>query len=205
MKVSDIIKEGVLGSLVKGMAKGAGLGDVTLAKRSGRLPSAVTTQTTQTTATTAKKPRSKKDFNVVVDDPKALTVNYQGQTYTQTMSQGKAKWVITKTDKDVAPHWAKVLDTELKKYQDEAGFKPKFSPTQPQQRKPYPRSVDMTIQQGPNTGEVWTFYYDDKTKTWSHPKIGVIDNEKNLNALNKQLAHLRSNWQMSSNFIPDQT
>ena len=204
MKVSDIIKEGVLSSLVKGMAKGAGLGDVTLAKRSERLPSAVTTQATQTTTTTAK-PRGKKDFNVVVDDPKALTVNYQGQTYTQTMSQGKAKWVITKTDKDVAPHWAKVLDTELKKYQDKEGFKPKFSPTQPQQRKPYPRSVDMTIKNGPNRGLVHTFYHDDKTKTWSHPELGKISDENDIKALNKQLARLRSNWQMSSNFIPDQT
>jgi len=205
MKVSDIIKEGVLSSLVKGMAKGAGLDDVTLAKRPGQLPSAVTTQATQTTTTTAK-PRGKKDFNVVVNDLNALTVNYQGQTYTKVYVQGKPKWVITKTDKDVAPHWAKVLDTELKKYQDEAGFKSKLlQPTQPQKRKAQPKSVDMPIKNGPNRGLVHTFYYDDKTKTWSHPEFGKISDENDIKAMNKQLTLARQNWQMSSNFIPDQT
>ena len=96
MKVSDIIKEGVLSSLVKGMAKGAGLarparyrpglGDVTLAKRPGRLPSAVTTQTTQTTQTTPKQDPIQRDkqpipgFDVISNDP--LIVRYDKIDYT---------------------------------------------------------------------------------------------------------------------------
>lgn len=160
---------------------------------------------TQTTTTTAK-PRGKKDFNVVVNDLNALTVNYQGQTYTKVYVRGKPKWVVTKTDKDVAPHWAKVLDTELKKYQDEAGFKSNLvTPTQPRKRKAQPKSVDMPIKNGPNRGLVHTFYYDDKTKTWSHPELGKISDENDIKAMNRQLTIARQNWQMSSNFIPDQT
>ena len=115
MKVSDIIKEGVLSSLVKGMAKGAGLGDVTLAKRPSRLPSAVTTQPTAPTVN-PKRTTGKNDMQVVVDKPgQPLTIRYGGQLYSTEGGRG-SKWIMTKTGREVNKHFQQVLDTEWERY-----------------------------------------------------------------------------------------
>ena len=117
MKISDIIKEGVLSSLVKGMAKGAGLGDVTLAKRPGKLP----TNTASTVATNipvkSQTTRStKNDMQVVVDKPgQPLTIRYGGQLYSTEGGRG-SKWIMTKTGKQVNQHFQQVLDTEWERY-----------------------------------------------------------------------------------------
>ena len=117
MKVSDIIKEGVLGSLVKGMAKGAGLGDVTLAKRPGRLPSAASVSATDSSnVATPKRTSSKNDIQVVVDKPgQPLTVRYGGQLYSIEGGKG-SKWVMTKTGREVNQHFQQVLNTEWERY-----------------------------------------------------------------------------------------
>ena len=117
MKVSDIIKEGVLGSLVKGMAKGAGLGDVTLAKRPGRLPSAASVSATgSSNVATPKRTSSKNDMQVVVDKPgQPLTVRYGGQLYSIEGGKG-SKWVMTKTGREVNQHFQQVLNTEWERY-----------------------------------------------------------------------------------------
>ena len=127
MKVSDIIKEGVLSSLVKGMAKGAGLarparyrpglGDVTLAKRPGKLP----TNTASTVASNIPvKPQTtrstKNDMQVVVDKPgQPLTIRYGGQLYSTEGGRG-SNWIMTKTGKEVNKHFQQVLDTEWERY-----------------------------------------------------------------------------------------
>jgi hypothetical protein len=117
MKISDIIKEGVLSSLVKGMAKGAGLGDVTLAKRPGKLP----TNTASTVATNIPvKPQTtrstKNDMQVVVDKPgQPLTIRYGGQLYSTEGGRG-SNWIMTKTGKEVNKHFQQVLDTEWERY-----------------------------------------------------------------------------------------
>ena len=119
MKVSDIIKEGVLGSFVKGFNKAAGIkGDSSIEKVATRkalsLPSATGSSNVETPK--QNKPAGKNDIQVVVDKPgQPLTVRYGGQLYSIEGGKG-SKWVMTKTGREVNQHFQQVLNTEWERY-----------------------------------------------------------------------------------------
>ena len=119
MKIKDIV-EGVLGSLVKGMAQGAGLSRVDT--DDDKQQTQMTPLRRTSTASVASKPKtsSKHDIQVVVDKPgQPLTIRYNGQLYS---SEGglRSKWVNTKTNREVNSMFQSVLDAEWERYVGES-------------------------------------------------------------------------------------
>lgn len=115
MKIKDIL-EGVLGSLVRGMGTAAGVPTDSISLPKRVTPSAATTSPTQPTTVQPSRKLGKRDMQVVVDKPgQPLTVMYQGQMYSNEGGL-RAKWVMTKTGREVNNMFQSVLDTEWAKH-----------------------------------------------------------------------------------------